>query len=73
MRRVRLWALPAAVVMVTLPLIGAALTSWHVPAPPVAAAQAAAAQTSCVRCHTSRAALEPLVRPLPPPPAEGEG
>lgn len=30
-------------------------------------------QDSCVACHTSKAALEPLVRPFPPQPAEGEG
>lgn len=31
------------------------------------------AQGSCVACHTSKAALEPLVKPFPPQPAEGEG
>ena len=31
------------------------------------------AQSGCVACHTNRALLEPLVPPLPPPPAEGEG
>ncbi|MDQ7820377.1 MAG: hypothetical protein QN173_04180 [Armatimonadota bacterium] len=39
------------------------------PASPAASADG----SSCVSCHTSRQALEPLVRPLPPPPAEGEG
>jgi len=40
---------------------------------PPAASAPAPPQSSCVACHTSRAALEPLVRPLPPAPAEGEG
>jgi len=30
-------------------------------------------QGSCVACHTSKAALEPQVKPFPPLPAEGEG
>jgi mono/diheme cytochrome c family protein len=38
-----------------------------------AARSPAAAPSSCVTCHTDRATLAPLVRPLPPPPAEGEG
>ncbi len=40
---------------------------------PSATSAPAPAQSSCVACHTSRAALEPLVKPLPPAPAEGEG
>jgi mono/diheme cytochrome c family protein len=75
MRSVRWWGLPAVAAVVALPLIGSALTFSHpsTPAPTSPPAQVAAAQSSCVACHTSRAALERLVPPLPPPPAEGEG
>lgn len=48
--------------LLVLPVQPAITTS--APAPP---------QSSCVACHTSRAALEPLVEPLPVIPAEGEG
>ncbi len=41
--------------------------------PPAASAPSPAAQSSCVACHTSRTALEPLVQPFPVIPAEGEG
>lgn len=54
--------LAALVAMLVLPL--------GIGAPP---APSGPAQSGCVACHTSRAMLEPLVPPLPPPPAEGEG
>jgi hypothetical protein len=54
---------PAAVVI----LLGLAAGVAVPPAP------SAPARNGCVACHTDRAALEPLVRPLPPAPAEGEG
>lgn len=74
MRRIRWWALPVVAVATALPVIGPASTSPRPTAPaPTSPAQAAAGQTSCVACHTSRTALEVLVRPLPAPPAEGEG
>lgn len=75
MRGARWWVLPAVAAIGALPLIGPALTSSHppTPAPTSPPAQVAAAQSSCVACHTSRAALARLVPPLPPPPAEGEG
>lgn len=40
---------------------------------PPAISAPAPAQDNCVACHTSRAALEPLVKPFPVIPAEGEG
>lgn len=40
---------------------------------PPAVSAPASAQDNCVACHTSRAALEPLVKPFPVIPAEGEG
>jgi mono/diheme cytochrome c family protein len=52
----------AAVVALALPL--------GLGTPP---APSAPAQDGCVACHTSKALLEPLVPPLPPPPADGEG
>ncbi|MDI6773397.1 MAG: hypothetical protein QME77_12555 [bacterium] len=55
-------ALVAAILLIALPLGFAT--------PP---APSGPAQSGCVACHTSRALLEPLVPPLPPPPAEGEG
>lgn len=58
------WLTPlAATVAVVALLLGAA-------APPAPSGQA---RNGCVACHTDRARLEPLVPPLPPPPAEGEG
>jgi mono/diheme cytochrome c family protein len=54
--------LAAAIIAVVLPL--------GLAAPP---APSAPAQNGCVVCHTSKAFLEPLVPPLPAPPAEGEG
>lgn len=60
----RLGASIAAAVVV---LVGLAV---GVAAPP---APSAPARSGCVTCHTDRAMLEPLVRPLPPAPAEGEG
>lgn len=51
-------------VAAVMAVIGARPPAASAPAPPT---------TSCVACHTSAAALQPLVRPLPPAPAEGEG
>ncbi len=50
--------------MLALLLLGPGLSAARAPVLP---------SSSCVSCHTSRALLEPLVRPLPPLPAEGEG
>ena len=41
--------------------------------PPVTTSAPAPAQSSCISCHTNRATLEPLVKPFPVIPAEGEG
>lgn len=41
--------------------------------PQVTQSAPAPAQSSCISCHTSRTALEPLVKPFPVIPAEGEG
>ncbi|MDR7518731.1 MAG: hypothetical protein QN131_15025 [Armatimonadota bacterium] len=58
------WLSPLAALVVTVVLpLGAATP----PAP------SGPARNGCVACHTDRAVLEPLVPPLPPPPAEGEG
>ncbi len=54
--------LAAAIVTIVLPL--------GLGTPP---APSAPAQNGCVACHTSKTFLEPLVPPLPQPPAEGEG
>jgi|GEM_PF-4709531 len=40
---------------------------------PPAASAPAPPRSSCLGCHMSRAALEPLVKPFPVLPAEGEG
>jgi len=40
---------------------------------PPAASAPAPPRSSCINCHTSRAALGPLVKPFPLIPAEGEG
>jgi len=61
---VRALALLAASGILVLLLFGPPLSSARAPAAP---------ESSCVTCHTSRAMLEPLVKPLPPAPAEGEG
>lgn len=53
-------------------LIVIAGTALIVVRPPAASAPAPA-QSSCVACHTSASALQPLVRPFPALPAEGEG
>lgn len=55
-------ALVAVILLIALPL---GLATPPAPSGP--------AQSGCVACHTSKALLEPLVRPLPPAPAEGEG
>jgi mono/diheme cytochrome c family protein len=57
--------MPAAVAAVVL--LGLAVGIATPPAP------SAPARSGCVACHTDRAMLEPLVRPLPAAPAEGEG
>jgi hypothetical protein len=55
-------ALATAVILLVLPL--------GLATPP---APSAPAREGCVACHTDRAMLEPLVRPFPDAPAEGEG
>lgn len=55
-------ALASAILLISLPL---GLATPPAPSGP--------AQSGCVACHTSRALLEPLVPPVPPLPAEGEG
>jgi hypothetical protein len=54
--------LGGAVILCVLPL--------GIATPP---APSAPARDGCVACHTDRAMLEPLVRPFPEMPAEGEG
>ena len=51
-----------AVILLVLPL--------GIATPP---APSAPARSGCVACHANRAMLEPLVRPFPEAPAEGEG
>jgi len=63
-------ALGVCAVVTMAALIGLGLPA--IPVPPAASAPAPA-QDSCVGCHTSRSALEPLVKPFPVIPAEGEG
>jgi hypothetical protein len=55
-------AIATAAILLILP--------FGVAAPP---APSAPARDGCVTCHTDRAMLEPLVRPFPDVPAEGEG
>jgi hypothetical protein len=62
MRAGMLVSAATAVILLVLPL--------GIATPP---APSAPARSGCVVCHTDRAMLEPLVRPFPEAPAEGEG
>jgi hypothetical protein len=55
-------AVATAAILLVLPL--------GVATPP---APSAPARDGCITCHTDRAMLEPLVKPFPETPAEGEG
>ncbi len=74
-RSLALFALIAGLALAFIhPPVGS--TSLPVPVSgfPVPVFSAPAPQhSSCVACHTSHAALEPLVKPFPALPAEGEG
>jgi hypothetical protein len=61
-RLVGLAAVATAAILLILP--------FGVATPP---APSAPARNGCVTCHTDRAMLEPLVKPFPEMPAEGEG
>ncbi|MDR7423322.1 MAG: hypothetical protein QN159_12765 [Armatimonadota bacterium] len=61
-RGATLAGLMALVVFLVLPL---GLATPPAPCAPV--------RSGCIACHTERSMLEPLVRPLPALPAEGEG
>lgn len=60
----RVWA-AAAVMLVVVAVLAAGVAAPSAPSGP--------ARTGCVACHTERAMLEPLVKPFPDLPAEGEG
>jgi hypothetical protein len=61
----RTGALAAAATTVVLLVVPLGIVTPPAPSAP--------ARSGCVACHTDRSMLEPLVRPFPAVPAEGEG